>query len=78
VQRLLLALSVLASVASVGFSVLAMDWRHGRAARTGSPSGIAALAFPLALLLFLVLEVPAVTVALALWRAYLAVRRRPG
>jgi NADH:ubiquinone oxidoreductase subunit 6 (subunit J) len=77
-RRLLLALSLLASAVSIAFAVLAVQWRHGRSAGPGAPSGIEALAFPLALLLFLVFEVPAVTVVLALWRAYLTVRRRPG
>ena len=76
---LLCALSVLASVVSVGFPVFALDLRDARPPTAGPPDGITALAFPLALLFFLILEVPVVAAVLALWRAYLSVRRHgPG
>lgn len=73
---LLCALSVLASAASVAFPVYALDLRDAGPPGTGPPDGITALAFPLALLLFLILEVPVVAAVVALWKAYLSVRRR--
>ena len=72
---LLCGLSVLASAASVGFPVLAVSLRDARAARSGVPDGISALAFPVALLLFLIFEVPVIAAGLGLWRAFLSVRR---
>lgn len=73
---LLCGLSMLASAASVGLPVLAVNLRDARLARSGGPDGVSALAFPVALLLFLVLEVPVVVAGLALWRAFLSVRRQ--
>ena len=69
-------MSVLASAASVGFPVVAVSLRDARATQSGVPDGISALAFPLALLLFLILEVPVVAAGLGLWRAFFSVRRQ--
>lgn len=66
---------MLASAVSAGFPVLAVTLRNARAGRAGGPDGISALAFPLALLLFLILEVPAIAAGLGLWRAFFSVRR---
>ena len=56
--------------------MLAVNLRDARGARAGVPDGISALAFPVALLLFLVLEIPVIAAGLGLWRAFLAVRRQ--
>jgi hypothetical protein len=66
---------VLASAVSVGFPVFAVNLRDARAARAGGPDGISALAFPVALLIFLILEIPVIAAGLGLWRAFLSVRR---
>jgi hypothetical protein len=73
---LLCGLSLLTSAASIGFPVLAVDLRDVRGVSSGVPDGISALAFPVALLLFLVLEIPVIAAGLGLWRAFLAVRRQ--
>ena len=72
---LLCGLSLLASAASVGFPVLVVNLRDARGARSAVPDGISALAFPVALLLFLVFEIPVIAAGLGLWRAFLSVRR---
>lgn len=72
---LLCGLSVLASAVSVGFPVFAVNLRDASAAGAGVPDGISALAFPLALLIFLILEIPVLAAGLGLWRAFLSVRR---
>lgn len=75
-SRLLLGLCVLASAVPVALPVLAFRLWQARSSPAGAPVSVSALAFPLALLFLLVLEIPALAVALVLWRGYLAVRRR--
>jgi hypothetical protein len=73
---LLLGLSVLATGAAIVlFCYLINLWVAGYSGG-GNPTSISALAFPLAMLVFLVFETPAVIVSGLFWVAYRAAIRR--
>jgi hypothetical protein len=73
---LLLALAVLATAGVAGFLGYLIDlWASGYSGG-GNPADISTLSLPLALLFFLIFEIPALTVAAAFWLAYRAVRAR--
>jgi hypothetical protein len=75
---LLLGLSVLATGAAIVlFCYLINLWVAGYSGG-GNPASISALAFPLAMLVFLVFEIPAVIVSGLFWVAYRAASARSG
>jgi hypothetical protein len=75
---LLLGLSVLASGAAIVLlCYLVSLWVAGYSGGH-NPTSISALAFPLAMLFFVLFEVPAVIVSVLLWLAYRAASARSG
>ncbi len=75
---LLFALAVLVTAVTAAFlGYLINLWVAGHSAG-GNPADISALSFPLALLFFLVSQIPALTVATVLWWAYFTARARTG